>query len=67
MEEKSLNTNKCPNCTREFSCTHALGCWCGEIVLSANSLSFLKANFQDCLCPDCIKAMLEGENKHKLN
>jgi hypothetical protein len=47
----------CEKCGAKFDC-YSLGgpCWCEEIKLKLESLANLRAQFNDCLCPACLKA-----------
>ncbi|MCB0698995.1 MAG: cysteine-rich CWC family protein [Chitinophagales bacterium] len=56
MEEKH-----CSNCKKSFGClADERGCWCEQHHLSAEKLQYLKENFDNCLCPDCLKKVEEG-------
>ncbi|MCD9189528.1 MAG: cysteine-rich CWC family protein [Pyrinomonadaceae bacterium] len=46
----------CEVCGKEFSCNAENGnCWCFDLQLKAETLQKLKENYQDCLCPTCLK------------
>jgi hypothetical protein len=47
----------CEKCGVKFDC-YSLGgpCWCEEVTLIPQSLANLRAQFNDCLCPTCLKA-----------
>jgi hypothetical protein len=50
----------CGHCGSAFSCTQALGCWCGTIKLDPSQLIWIKERFDNCLCPDCLTAVAAG-------
>jgi uncharacterized protein YecT (DUF1311 family) len=50
----------CGNCRRSFSCTQAIGCWCGTITLNESQKAWIKQRFENCLCPDCLAAVAAG-------
>ena len=45
----------CPECGKEFECTHDIGCFCGNYTVSEENLKLLKEKYSDCLCEDCLK------------
>jgi len=47
----------CSKCGQPFGCGGLLGCWCREVKLDEATLKDLRANYADCLCPDCLKAL----------
>ena len=50
----------CEACGAEFSCGAALaGCWCGEIKLSSEALSALRARYAGCLCRNCLESLAD--------
>jgi len=47
---------KCSKCETTFNCKNdARGCWCENINLSTQVLAHLKENYDNCLCPRCLK------------
>ena len=50
----------CGNCQRPFSCSQAVGCWCGGIKLAESQLAWIKRRFDNCICPDCLAAVAAG-------
>jgi hypothetical protein len=47
---------KCSKCEATFTCKNdARGCWCENINLSTQLLAYLKENYENCLCPKCLK------------
>ena len=56
---------KCSKCQTVFHCQNdARGCWCEELQLSEITLANLKAGYENCLCPTCLK---EIEQKQVIN
>lgn len=51
----------CPRCGEPFSCgVGAIGnCPCSGIVLTERQRAYIRAQFADCLCVTCLKAMRE--------
>lgn len=47
---------KCSKCNTAFNCTNeSSGCWCEQVTLSTQVLSYLEENYDNCLCPDCLQ------------
>ncbi len=56
MKPETDEKLKCESCGEDFSCGANTGkCWCFEVDLSEENLDNLKANFDTCLCPKCLK------------
>lgn len=58
-------TNICPRCGARFRCGMEGGdkeCWCARLpaFLPVPSGSISDSPEANCLCPDCLKARLEG-------
>lgn len=34
----------------------ASGCWCELVHLDHTALQYLDSNFENCLCPECLKS-----------
>jgi hypothetical protein len=47
----------CSKCGAEFECGGLFGCWCRDVKLDRDMLAALKARYDDCLCPDCLKKL----------
>lgn len=50
----------CPRCGVTFDCKHdedIRSCHCATIELDAPMRDYLKENYPDCLCPDCLMAV----------
>ena len=50
----------CGHCGQAFACSQEVGCWCGGIKLDAAQLAWIKRAFDNCLCPDCLRAVAAG-------
>ena len=37
-------------------CNEVPGCWCENVQLDQKALDALKNEFDNCLCPTCLKA-----------
>ena len=49
-------TKKCSKCEMPFNCQNeSRGCWCENLQLSSQQLAHLKENYDNCLCPKCLK------------
>jgi hypothetical protein len=48
---------QCSKCGQPFGCGGLLGCWCRDVKLDEATLTSLKAEYADCLCPNCLKAL----------
>jgi hypothetical protein len=56
VSEKSEDKLICKACGKDFSCGANTGkCWCFEIDLEKEALAEFRKNFQNCLCPDCLR------------
>jgi hypothetical protein len=50
----------CESCGAEFTCNAGQEhCWCSEVNVSPENLNALKANFNSCLCRECLEKMAE--------
>jgi hypothetical protein len=46
---------KCSKCQEIFTCQNeASGCWCENVPLTTETLDYLKAHFDNCLCSKCL-------------
>jgi hypothetical protein len=46
----------CSKCGAPFGCkSETGGCWCEDIKLDPLTLDKLKQDFENCLCPKCLK------------
>lgn len=47
---------KCSKCSVTFECCNEQpGCWCEKLFLDMDTLNDLKAKYDNCLCPACLK------------
>jgi hypothetical protein len=51
----------CPSCHEQFECA-AGGCWCDEVELTDRMRTTLREQYDNCLCPSCLRAMREHQN-----
>ncbi len=55
-----MSSKKCSKCNSVFECGHEKpGCWCENLFLDLNTLKELKDNYDNCLCPACLKSFSE--------
>ena len=58
---KQLNnqqmTKTCPRCGKTFECVHSIDCWCVKVQLKDTTKAYLKANYSDCLCKECLEKL----------
>lgn len=47
---------KCPRCGKSFICNpnNVANCQCSKVILNENSKKFLKENYNNCLCINCL-------------
>ncbi|MBK7182402.1 MAG: cysteine-rich CWC family protein [Bacteroidetes bacterium] len=54
----------CSKCSRSFECQNeSMGCWCEELFLSINTLNEIKQQYDNCLCPTCLKEFADRDKK----
>ena len=47
----------CEACGSEFMCGASLkGCWCSEVPLNEEVRTYLRSQYSDCLCRQCLEA-----------
>lgn len=52
-----MTAKKCAKCDADFNCNaNGADCWCENQVLTTDILQYLKENYVDCLCVDCLKS-----------
>jgi len=51
-----LRQKACSCCGTRFDCA-AGGCWCDDVPLTTGMRKALGANYTDCLCPTCLRAI----------
>ncbi|MCB0380781.1 MAG: cysteine-rich CWC family protein [Flavobacteriales bacterium] len=59
IENNTKITQKiCSKCKEPFGCQNLeRGCWCENHQLTAEQLTYLKENYDNCLCEKCILAL----------
>ena len=50
----------CPRCGAAFVCTHDIHCQCVGVHLSAAARAYITANYNDCLCHQCLEQIAEA-------
>lgn len=51
-----MATKNCSKCNRLFACDcETTGCWCEDLYIDLDTLNKLKKQFDNCLCPTCLK------------
>ncbi len=59
----SKETEKsCSRCEVNFECSSDYGCWCNDVSLTAEQLSWIKENYDNCLCPSCLRIVSQEES-----
>lgn len=54
----------CEACGKPFVCGASLtGCWCFDIKLSAAKRKELRAQYNDCLCRECLETNAQQDEK----
>ncbi len=59
----------CPRCGATFECLHdqiAL-CHCATVRLDENSRNYVKANYSDCLCHECLLEIKKTLSEEQIN
>lgn len=57
-----MKAKKCSKCHTTFSCgSPEPGCWCETIHLSNDTLKLLKEQYDNCLCPVCLKGFEQAQ------
>jgi hypothetical protein len=51
----STMTKTCPRCGKTFECVHSIDCWCVKVQLKDSTKAYLKENYSDCLCKECLE------------
>ncbi len=66
MKDPDLKT--CGICGKDFACNQNQieKCICREIVLNDEAINYLKTNYSDCLCPQCLALIAEKFNVGKV-
>ena len=60
--KSAIKHKNCSKCNAEFTCNDSGldSCWCNKHQLSEKQLSFLKENYDNCLCEPCLKGFSEA-------
>jgi hypothetical protein len=54
----------CPKCGSQFHC-QGEDCWCEQYHILPKDLHYIRATWNDCLCPQCLKAFAENKEEFK--
>lgn len=59
----------CPRCGAAFNCQHdtIASCHCASVGLDTLQREFLKENYPDCLCHDCLMTVKNNFYTCKIN
>ena len=57
----SGKTKKCPKCGNDFECNNQQieSCGCMQVPLDPTTRQKIAAQYNDCLCVSCLKALAE--------
>ncbi len=50
----------CECCKERFVCGQ-YGCWCANIGVTEQQMTWIEQSFHDCLCPRCLQQVVDGE------
>lgn len=51
-----MANKNCSKCNNLFVCDcETRGCWCEDLFIDLETLNELKKQFDNCLCPTCLK------------
>lgn len=59
---------KCTICSKVFNCNAAAiaDCACNGVTLSPETRLYLEVNYNDCICPDCLRKINAEVNAGEL-
>lgn len=64
---EKAETKTCESCGEPFGCGAKLdGCWCVDVELDPVIADDLKAKYEDCLCPKCLRVSMNANIERKL-
>jgi len=49
----------CARCGKLHTCTGTYRCWCTQVEIPENVRDYIMACFDGCLCPDCVRELVE--------
>lgn len=59
-----MSIKVCSKCNQSFECQNETnGCWCEGLFLSIDTLNELKQQYDNCLCPTCLKEFADRDKK----
>jgi len=53
--KKLVEEDICPRCGKEFHCSKSAKCWCYELDIPPETMENLQREYENCLCPECLK------------
>jgi hypothetical protein len=53
---------RCSKCGLTFECGGLFGCWCRQVKLDQAALAALKQQYDDCLCPSCLRQISQDSS-----
>lgn len=59
----------CPRCSEKFRCREDRIelCSCKKVSLVPGVRDFIKEDYENCLCPECLKIVNENFNSYGIN
>jgi hypothetical protein len=58
-----MSVKSCSKCSATFECSNEkMGCWCENLFLDIDTLKKLKEEYDNCLCPNCLKEYANSNN-----
>jgi hypothetical protein len=59
-----MSVKKCSKCGQQFECQNgSMGCWCEAFYLPINTLNEIKQQYDNCLCPICLREFADRDKK----
>ncbi len=54
----------CEACGKPFACElSAAGCWCRDVELTDAARAEIRAKYQHCLCPSCLRRYADRQTQ----